>query len=74
MKTTEIVKPKPLCAAQPPKTAGQLFQVRSPRNPVVETAAGSPGLEMSSNLKLTDQSNPGGLETPLVKKQYAGLW
>ncbi len=75
METTQNVKPQMMSAAQPPKIAGQLFQVRSPRNPVVETPAGSLGLEMPSNESLAGgMDNRSGLKTPLVKKQCAGLW
>jgi hypothetical protein len=74
MKSTQNVKPQMMSAAQPPKVAGGLFGVRSPRNQVVEMPAGSLGLRMQSNENPAKPDNEGNFETPRVKKQCAGLW
>lgn len=74
MKSTQNVKTELLSAAQPPKAAGHLFGVRSPRNPVVEMPAGSLGLEMQSNRDLTEPNIERGFKPPLAAKKCAGLW
>ena len=74
MKSTQNVNSQQMVAAQPPKVAGHLFGVRSPRNPVVEMPAGSLSLEMPSNERLTERGGGHNLKPPLAAKKCAGLW
>jgi hypothetical protein len=74
MKSTQQVSTEQMVAAQPPKVAGHLFGVRSPRNPVTEMPAGSLSLEMSSNYSLTEPDKQSSLKPPIAAKKCAGLW
>ncbi len=74
MKSTQNVKPELLSAAQPPKIAGHLFQIRSSRESITETSVSSLTQAMRSNHNLGEPDSHNERETPSLKKQCAGLW
>jgi hypothetical protein len=74
MKTTQNAKPLQMSAAQPPKVAGHLFQVRNQREPIVETTNRSLTQAKRLSNSPVDHDRRADFDTPLVKTQRTGLW